>query len=128
MPYKEKPVEKLYYTIGEVSEILNENASLVRFWAGKFPDFIKPARNKKGNRLFTARDLANFKVIYYLVKERGMTLEGAARRMKDNISGEDKRVEVISMLTSIKEKLVGISRALDVKAADDAEEVVYEGD
>ena len=57
-----------------------------------------------------------------------MTLEGAARRMKDNISGEDKRVEVISMLTSIKEKLVGISRALDVKAADDAEEVVYEGD
>ncbi len=128
MPYKEKPVEKLYYTIGEVSEILDENPSLVRFWAGKFPDFIKPARNKKGNRLFTAKDLANFKVIHYLVKERGMTLEGAARRMKDNISGEDKRVEVISMLTSIKEKLMGISRALDVKAADDAEEVVYEGD
>lgn len=113
MPYKEKPVEKLYYTIGEVSEILNENASLVRFWAGKFPDFIKPARNKKGNRLFTARDLANFKVIYYLVKERGMTLEGAAKRMKDNITGEDKRVEVISMLTSIKEKLQNISRSLD---------------
>lgn len=128
MPYKEKPVEKLYYTIGEVSEILDENPSLVRFWAGKFPDFIKPARNKKGNRLFTAKDLANFKVIHYLVKERGMTLEGAARRMKDNISGEDKRVEVISMLTSIKEKLMGISRALDVKAADDAEEVVCEGD
>lgn len=128
MPYKEKPVEKLYYTIGEVSEILDENPSLVRFWAGKFPDFIKPARNKKGNRLFTAKDLANFKVVHYLVKERGMTLEGAARRMKDNISGEDKRVEVISMLTSIKEKLMGISRALDVKAADDAEEVVYEGD
>lgn len=128
MPYKEKPVEKLYYTIGEVSEILDENPSLVRFWAGKFPDFIKPARNKKGNRLFTAKDLANFKVIHYLVKERGMTLEGAARRMKDNISGEDKRVEVISMLTSIKEKLMGISRVLDVKAADDAEEVVYEGD
>ena len=113
MPYKDKPVEKLYYTIGEVSEILNENASLVRFWAGKFPDFIKPARNKKGNRLFTARDLANFKVIYYLVKERGMTLEGAAKRMKDNITGEDKRVEVISMLTSIKEKLLNISATLD---------------
>ena len=115
MPYKEKPVEKLYYTIGEVSEILDENASLVRFWAGKFPDFIKPARNKKGNRLFTARDLANFKVIYYLVKERGMTLEGAAKRMKDNITGEDKRVEVISMLTSIKEKLLTVSSMLDAK-------------
>ncbi|MBO5407689.1 MAG: MerR family transcriptional regulator [Bacteroidales bacterium] len=126
MPYKEKPVEKLYYTIGEVSEILGENASLVRFWAGKFPDFIKPARNKKGNRLFTARDLANFKVIYYLVKERGMTLEGAAKRMKDNITGEDKRVEVISMLTSIKEKLQNISRALDSKDEVE-EEASYEG-
>ena len=121
MPYKEKPVEKLYYTLGEVSEILNENASLVRFWAGKFPDFIKPARNKKGNRLFTARDLANFKVIYYLVKERGMTLEGAAKRMKDNISGEDKRVEVISMLTSIKEKLLSVSASLDANATEENE-------
>ncbi len=127
MPYKEKPVEKLYYTIGEVSEILNENASLVRFWAGKFPDFIKPARNKKGNRLFTARDLANFKVIYYLVKERGMTLEGAAKRMKDNITGEDKRVEVISMLTSIKEKLQNISRSLDSQETKEEEVPGYEG-
>ena len=121
MPYKEKPVEKLYYTIGEVSEILNENASLVRFWAGKFPDFIKPARNKKGNRLFTARDLANFKVIYYLVKERGMTLEGAAKRMKDNITGEDKRVEVISRLTSIKEKLLSVSSMLDNNVTEENE-------
>lgn len=117
MPYKEKPIEKLYYTIGEVSEILGENTSLVRFWAQKFPDFIKPARNKKGNRLFTAQDLSNMKVIYYLVKERGMTLEGAAKRMKDNITGEDKRVEVISKLTGIKEKLLTISVALVAEEA-----------
>ena len=115
MPYKDKPIEKLYYTIGEVSEMLDVNAATVRFWAGKFPDFIKPARNKKGNRLFTAKDVANFKMIYYLVKERGMTLEGAAKRMKDNITGEDKRVEVISKLTAIKEKLQGIAAALEKK-------------
>ena len=115
MPYKEKPIEKLYYTIGEVSEMLDVNAATVRFWAGKFPDFIKPARNKKGNRLFTAKDMANFKVIYYLVKEQGMTLEGAAKRMKDNITGEDKRVEVISRLTAIKEKLMGIADELGKK-------------
>ena len=112
MPYKEKQIEKLYYTIGEVSQELDVNASLVRFWAGKFPEFIKPARNKKGNRLFTARDMANFKVIYYLVKECGMTLEGAHKRMKDNISGVDKRVEVISKLTGIKEKLLNVSSLL----------------
>jgi DNA-binding transcriptional MerR regulator len=121
MPYKEKSIEKLYYTIGEVSQELDVNASLVSFWAGKFPEFIKPARNKKGNRLFTAKDMANFKVIYYLVKERGMTLEGAAKRMKDNITGEDKRVEVISMLTSIKEKLLSISASLDANATEENE-------
>ena len=122
MPYKDKPIEKLYYTIGEVSEMLDVNAATVRFWAGKFPDFIKTARNKKGNRLFTAKDMANFKVIYYLVKEQGMTLEGAAKRMKDNITGEDKRVEVISRLTAIKEKLMGIADELGKKekAADES--------
>lgn len=112
MPYKEFKIEKLYYTIGEVAEILSENTSLVRFWAQKFPDFIKPARNKKGNRLFTADDLANFRVIYYLVKERGMTLEGAAKRMKDNKTGEDRRVDVITSLNKVKEKLLEISDSL----------------
>lgn len=115
MPYKEKTIEKLYYTIGEVSQILGENSSLIRFWAGKFPEFIKPARNKKGNRLFTAQDMANFKVIYYLVKEMGMTLDGASKRMKDNITGVDKRVEVISRLTSIKEKLLEVSAAISLE-------------
>ncbi len=112
MPYKERSIEKFYYTIGEVSEILGEAPSLVRFWAQKFHDFIKPARNKKGNRLFTAQDLSNFKIIYYLVKECGMTLEGAHKRMKDNIDGVDKRVEIISKLTGIKEKLQMISAQL----------------
>lgn len=112
MPYKEFKIEKLYYTIGEVAEILNENTSLVRFWAQKFPEYIKPARNKKGNRLFTADDLANFRLIYYLVKERGMTLEGASKRLKDNKSGVDRRVDVVEILTGIKERLLEVSDSL----------------
>jgi len=62
---------KMYYTIGEVAEIIGESTSLVRFWSGKFSEFIKPARNKKGNRLFTAEDVANYKIIHHLVKDRG---------------------------------------------------------
>ena len=112
MPYKEYKPEKLYYTIGEVAEIIGENTSLVRFWAQKFPEYIKPARNKKGNRLFTADDLSNFRLIYYLVKERGMTLEGSAKRMKDNKEGVDRRVDVIESLTGIKERLTEISNML----------------
>lgn len=116
MPYKERNIEKVYYTIGEVADILGENASLVRFWSQKFPEFIKPARNKKGNRLFTAQDLSNYKVIHYLVKEKGMTLDGALQRMKDNISGEDRRVTVISKLNGIRERLLEISKELSGRA------------
>jgi DNA-binding transcriptional MerR regulator len=112
MPYKEFKPEKLYYTIGEIADLLGENTSLVRFWAQKFPDFIKPARNKKGNRLFTADDVSNFKLIYYLVKERGMTLEGALNRMKDNKDGVDRRVDVIESLTGIKERLQEIQKMI----------------
>ena len=105
-------MEKLYYTIGEAAEILGENTSLVRFWSEKFPEFIKPARNKKGNRLFTSDDIEKFKIIHYLVKEKGMTLEGAAKRMKDNKTGEDRSVEVINKLSDIKVKLQEISKSL----------------
>ena len=112
MPLKEKRVEKLYYTIGEVAILLGENTSLVRFWSDKFPEYIKPARNKKGNRLFTSEDIKNFENIHYLVKEKGMTLEGAAKRMKDNKTGTDRSVEVIGKLNVIKEKLQEISKSL----------------
>lgn len=83
MPYKESDIVKLYYTIGEVSEMFDVNASLVRFWEKEF-DIIKPKKNKKGNRLFTAEDIDNFKVIYNLVKEQGLTLEGAKKYLKEN--------------------------------------------
>ncbi len=119
MPYRDKTIEKLYYTIGEVALKLDESTSLIRFWAGKFPEFIKPARNKKGNRLFTSQDMSNFKVIHYLVKEQGMTLDGARKRMKDNITGEDKRVEVISRLTAVKEKLLEVSEAIMIEGGDE---------
>ncbi len=112
MSYKEFKIEKLYYSIGEVADILGESTSLVRFWAQKFPGFIKPARNKKGNRLFTADDVANFRMIHYLVKDRGMTLEGASKRLKDNKSGVDRRVDVIEILNNIKERLIEVSDSL----------------
>lgn len=83
MPYKETDTVKLYYTIGEVSEMFNVNASLVRFWEKEF-DVLKPKKNKKGNRLFTPEDLDNFKIIHNLVKEQGLTLEGAKKYLKEN--------------------------------------------
>ena len=76
MPYKEKEIEKLYYTIGEVAQMFNVNTSHIRFWSKEF-DVIRPATNKKGNRMYTQPDIENFKKIYHLVKEKGFTLKGA---------------------------------------------------
>jgi len=104
--------DKMYYTIGEVAELLGESTSLVRFWSQKFSDFIKPVRNKKGNRLFTVSDVENYKIIYHLVKERGMTLEGAEKRMSNNREGADKTMDVIASLNRIRDELVEIKEVL----------------
>jgi DNA-binding transcriptional MerR regulator len=107
MPYKEKKIEKVYYTIGEVAEMFGVNTSLIRFWEKEF-DIIKPKKNKKGNRLFTKQDIDNFHIIFNLVKERGMTLKGAQKKMKDNKDDSMHNFEVVKTLKSIREMLVEI--------------------
>jgi len=101
MPYKETKVEKLYYPIGEVAEMFKVNTSLIRFWEKEF-DIIKPKKNKKGNRLFTKKDIDNFHIIYHLVKENGMTLKGARKKMKENKEDTEHNFEIIKSLESIK--------------------------
>ncbi len=83
MPYKETEITKLYYTIGEVSDMFGVNASLIRFWENEF-EVLSPKKNNKGNRLFTAEDIANLKLIYNLVREQGLTLEGAKKYLREN--------------------------------------------
>jgi len=80
MPYKEREIEKIFYSIGEVAKMFDVNTSHIRFWSKQF-DVIKPATNKKGNRMYTMVDIENFKVIYHLVKEKGFTLKGAKVEM-----------------------------------------------
>ncbi len=111
MPYKEKKVEKLYYSIGEVAKIFDVNTSLIRFWEKEF-DVIKPKKNKKGNRFFTKQDIDNFHLIYHLVKERGMTLYGAKKKLKENKEDTIKNFEIIKSLTDIKNILLEIKDVL----------------
>jgi DNA-binding transcriptional MerR regulator len=101
MPYKEKKIEKLYYSIGEVADMFGVNASLIRFWEKEF-DIIKPKKNKKGNRLFTKKDIENFHIIFHLVKERGLTLNGAKMKMKENKDDTINNFEVVQSLKDIK--------------------------
>ena len=107
----EKKIEKLYYSISEVSEMFNVNASLIRFWEKEFP-VIKPKKNNKGNRFFTKQDIDNLHLIYHLVKERGMTLKGAKQKLKENKEGTEKNFEIVKKLKDIRQELLDIRAAL----------------
>jgi len=102
---------KIYYAIGEVAKMFDVNTSLIRFWEKEF-DIIKPKKNKKGNRLFTRQDVDNFHVIFHLVKERGYTLEGAKKKLKDNKNETIKNVEIVKSLQNIKGFLVDLKEEL----------------
>lgn len=101
MPYKEKTVEKLYYSIGEVAGMLDVPVSTVRFWDNEF-DILKPMKNKKGNRLFTQTDLRNIRIIHHLLKEEGMTLNGVKKKMSGKWDETDYKFEISQSLQKIK--------------------------
>ena len=109
--------EKLYYSMGEVAEMFDVNTSLIRHWESQF-SILRPKRNKKGNRLFSPEDVENLKMIYHLVKERGMTLEGAkkALRKAPSESGVDRDAELMERLQRIRALLVEVRE--DLKAGE----------
>jgi DNA-binding transcriptional MerR regulator len=112
MPYKEPKIERLQYSISEVAEMFGENISAIRYWSDKFAGILNPVRNNKGNRIFTPKDLDTLKIIYHLIKERGMTLEGAKKRIIDNREGESKNAEIVNRLENIKLELLEIKKML----------------
>ena len=107
MPYKEKQIEKLYYSIGEAARMLEVPVSTVRFWENEF-DILKPMKNKKGNRLFTPADIKNLKIIHHLLKEEGMTLLGVKKKLTGKWDETDYKFEINESLQRIKSMLLDI--------------------
>lgn len=103
---------KMIYTMGEVAQELGENASAVRYWSNYFEQFIKPQRNAKGNRLFHPEDVETLKQVQYLLKNQGLTLEGAKQRLKEDRRGVERRVKAIDILKGIREELVQVRKGL----------------
>jgi len=103
--------EKRYYSIGELSKAFDVNSSLIRFWDKEF-DILKPKKNAKGNRMFTPEDVKNLHLIFYLVKERGFTLDGAKTHLKENQKKTLDKFEIVSKLENIKQQLFDIKNGL----------------
>lgn len=103
---------KTIYTMGEVAEMLGENTSAIRYWCNYFERFIKPQRNAKGNRLFHEEDIETLKQIKHLVKNEGLTLEGAAARMGEDRRSVEKRVKALDSLRSIRARLMEVKKSI----------------
>lgn len=102
--------EKLFYSISEVSDMFELNASTLRFWEKEF-EFLRPQKNKKGNRLFTQKDIDMIAKIVELVKQKGFTIQGAKEQMKNGELGTASPANtaiVIAKLKEIKDKLIEI--------------------
>jgi len=105
-------MEKLFYSIGEVAEILGGTVSLVRFWTNSFPKQLKPHRNAKGNRQYTAQDIETLKQIQYLVRDKGLTLEGAEKTLAADKASVDRSVKALESLKAIRAQLVQVKNSL----------------
>ena len=111
---EKEETQKLYYSITEVSEMFELNASTLRFWEKEF-DVLKPTKNKKGNRLFTQKDIDLLRKIVELVKQKGYTIQGAKDQLKSNLSqknidnnnnNNNNNQKVVEKLKLIKSKLI----------------------
>lgn len=104
--------QKLYYSIGEVAEMFCVNESLLRYWEREF-DIIRPRKNAKGTRSYRKEDIDNIRLVYHLVKEKGLTLDGAKKKLKDNKDGVTKNHEIVTRLQGLKEELIAMKTELD---------------
>lgn len=107
---EKEETQKLYYTITEVSEMFDLNASTLRFWEKEF-EALKPTKNKKGNRVFTKKDIDYIGMIVDLVKHQGFTINGAKEQLKSKTGSKpkgEKNSEVIEKLKAIKSKLIAL--------------------
>lgn len=97
--------------MGEVCDLFGVNASLLRFWESEFP-ILKIAKNSRGHRMYTTADVDNLRIIYHLVKEQGMTLEGAKKRIRQNRDGVSHEAEIVERLRSIRNMLAALRAEL----------------
>ncbi|MFC3881645.1 MerR family transcriptional regulator [Algoriphagus namhaensis] len=107
MPYKEREIEKKYFSIGEVASQFGVAASLIRYWESEF-DMLRPRKDKKGNRRYTKDDIQKLRYIYHLVKEKGYTLQGAQEVIKSGKEEGFDKVAAVQNLQELKDFLIKI--------------------
>jgi len=115
VPYKERDIEKKYYSIGEVADMFKVAASLIRYWEGEF-EIIRPKKDKKGNRRYTKDDIQKIRYVYHLVKEKGYTLQGAQEVIASGKQQGFDKVAAVQKLQEIKDFLINLKHELSSRS------------
>ena len=112
MPYKERPIEKLYFSIGEVADELGVNTSQIRYWEKEF-GMLRPRRDSKGDRKFTQDDIRKLRLVHYLLKQRGFTIQGAREHLRNDPDKVETMGELGDRLRRMRDLLVQLRSTLD---------------
>jgi DNA-binding transcriptional MerR regulator len=109
-PFEQK---KILYSIQEVAKMFQVEASLLRYWEKEFPS-IRPLKSEKGTRQYRDEDIKAIRLVYHLVKEKGLTLAGARQWIKDNPQENIDRFEtILHQLKSVRSELWAIKEEID---------------
>ena len=104
---------KMYYSIKEVSLLLSEEVSTLRYWESEFQHVISPQRNERGVRFYTEKDIEDVQLIKYLIRDCGLTFEGVRKKLKNNKENAAKQAKVVLHLKNIKAELKSLGEAMD---------------
>ncbi len=97
--------QKLYYSISEVAGWFKVNTSLLRFWENEF-DILQPRKTRKGDRLFRVEDIKNLQLIYFLLRQRKFSIDGAKKFLKENKKEADTQAQLVQSLTKFRSFLL----------------------
>jgi len=108
-----KEAEKKFFSIKEVADLLKENETTLRYWESEFPEVIAPRRNARGVRSYMENDIEDLRLVRYLIRDCGLTLDGARKKMKNNQEEAQKKAKIMQHLYSIREELKGLAKAMN---------------
>ncbi|MES2374664.1 MAG: MerR family transcriptional regulator [Bacteroidota bacterium] len=111
VPEDEVLKQKLYYSISEVAGWFKVNTSLLRYWENEF-DVLQPRKTRKGDRLFRVEDIKNLQLIYFLLRQRKFSIDGAKNYLKNNKQEADTQVRLVESLTKFRSFLLELKANL----------------
>lgn len=97
-------LDKKYYKIKDVAELIGVPQTTIRYWEREFPG-INPSRTASGLRQYTPSDIETLRIIYYLLKTKGLKMEAAKAQMRLNKDNISKKLKVLRELGEIREEL-----------------------